>query len=227
MNNFYVYGLFRCEEDYPNNPFYIGKGNGERAKTSSYSTVNTNNYKKNIINKIKESGKSVIIKLLIENLTEEESYNKEKELISKFGRFSDGGILSNVSEGGYGSAFGVITSEETKYKISKSLKGREFSETHKENLSKSMIGTKNHRFGKTLSKEHKKKLIEVNTGRICTDETRRKIGDAQRGEKNHLFGKIGKLSPSFGIKRSKETKEKQAKIKMKKVKIKDIVFESI
>lgn len=36
---------------------------------------------------------------------------------------------------------------------------------HRENLSKSMMGEKNHRFGKPLSKKHKRKISEANKGK--------------------------------------------------------------
>ena len=66
--------------------------------------------------------------------------------------------------------------EETKKKISESLKGRKFSEETKKKLSLSLKG-----------KYTKEKSFWW--GRKHAKEERRKIGDAQKGEKNHMYGK--------------------------------------
>jgi hypothetical protein len=86
MNEFYVYGYLR--ED--NTPYYIGKGKGYRAWKS----------KGRIVHPPKDKNKLVIYK---DNLTEDEAFELEKQLIGKYGRKDRGtGILSNKTDGGGG-----------------------------------------------------------------------------------------------------------------------------
>jgi hypothetical protein len=111
-NNFYVYAYLR--ED--NTPFYIGKGTGRRAYQKNKKTHKFVN--------IPDKEKIVI---LLDNLTEECALEKEKELIMKYGRKIDGGILVNVTEGGekgFACMKGKKHTEESKKKMSESHKGK-------------------------------------------------------------------------------------------------------
>lgn len=99
-------------------------------------------------------------------------------------------------------------SEETKLKISNSLKGK-------------MIGNKNPAYGKTLSNETKKKISDKKTGIKRSDESKIKHSKSITGNKHHNYGKKAseelrkKLSEShIGIKQSRDTIEKRA-IKMR------------
>lgn len=104
-NNFYVYQLI---DPRTNKPFYIGKGTGNRM----YRHINeahgcrdnwTNKIKCQIINSIENSGRTVIIEKIQENLSEDDAYNTEIALISQYGKIIDGtGILSNIADGGQG-----------------------------------------------------------------------------------------------------------------------------
>ena len=82
-------------------------------------------------------------------------------------------------------------SEETKRKMSESLKGRKFTESHKRKMSESLKGRK-------LAESHKRKISEAALGRKHTEETKRKISESVLGEKNHRYG----------IKHTEETKRK-------------------
>ena len=86
MNDFYVYGHFKTGKD---TPFYIGKGTGRRAWVKS----GRSEYWNRVVNKY-----GYEVKLLVENLTEENAYEKEKELIAEVGLDN----LTNVLEGGEG-----------------------------------------------------------------------------------------------------------------------------
>lgn len=102
MNKYYVYEYLR--ED--GTPYYIGKGTGFRA------------YEKNRAYKPNDKSRIRIIK---ENMTEQEAWDYEIELIAKYGRQDLGtGILKNKTNGGEGGA----KSEETKQKLSKANKGK-------------------------------------------------------------------------------------------------------
>jgi hypothetical protein len=101
MNKYYVYQYIR--ED--GTPYYIGKGCGFRAYTKRP-------YKPNDKSRIE------IIK---DNLSENEAFNLEIELIRKYGRQDLGtGILKNKTDGGEGGT----KSLETRIKLSESAKGR-------------------------------------------------------------------------------------------------------
>jgi hypothetical protein len=121
-------------------PFYIGKGTGDRYKQHKY----------------KQSGKSMkckmkslrnkniepIICLLIKNLTNEESCKNEEYLIKTIGRKDlNKGPLCNLTDGGE-KGCGQIVSKETKNKM------------------------RNNNLGKKLSEEHKQKIGLANKGKI-------------------------------------------------------------
>jgi len=85
-------------------------------------------------------------------------------------------------------------SEETKQKMSKSLKGRVFSKKWKMKISKALLGKKK----KPFSEEHKKKISESNIGRKrkpFSEETRRKMSESQKG-KHHTKETRLKMSKS-------------------------------
>lgn len=104
----------------------------------------------------------------------------------------------NMTEGGDGCP-GYIHSEETRKKISESLKGK-------------TPWIK----GKHLSEETKKKLSIINKGKKLSEDIKKKIGEAQKGEKHWNYGKHWseedkeKLSESHkGKKQTEETKLKR------------------
>ena len=136
---YYVYAHYKSD-DPEGQPFYIGKGKNKR-DASKY----RNRFWKNIVKK-----HGFIVKRVRENLTEQEAWDLETELIKKYGKLIDNtGCLSNISDGGEGSS-GTIHSKETKEKWSKAKKGRHLSEEHKRAIA-------NGHLGKKLSEETKEK----------------------------------------------------------------------
>ena len=112
---FYTYAYLR--ED--GTPYYIGKGQGNRA------------YKKVKGEVGKPTDKSRII-FLKQNLTEEDAFKHEIYMIDVLGRIDLGtGILRNKTDGGEGST-GLRMTDETKQKMSKIHKGKTLSEKHKQ-----------------------------------------------------------------------------------------------
>jgi len=152
-------------------PFYVGRGKGNRIKT----TINEgNDYKMNKINKIvKEKGEVLVIKLY-GNLSFDKSQQLEVDTISKIGRYDlNEGVLLNFTDGGEGRK-NVIVSDESKYKMSRSRmgvepwnKGKSPSDETKKKISKSLSGEKNFNYGKHFSEEHKRKLSESNKEPQC------------------------------------------------------------
>ena len=92
-----------------NIPFYVGKGTHADAYTNKYHRLQehlreasfpkkqqSNKLKCAYINKILSSGKSVIFELIQDNLFEEKAIEIETNLIKKYKRISEGGILTNL-----------------------------------------------------------------------------------------------------------------------------------
>ncbi len=100
---FYIYMLLN-----PLNfdlPFYVGKGSGNRAivhfKEKFKKGINYNKF--NLIQKIfKETGKYPKIEIYRDNLSEDEAFFLEEELIAFYGRKDkvNFGILTNLTDGG-------------------------------------------------------------------------------------------------------------------------------
>src|SRR5258706_12737415 len=91
MNRFYVYGHYKPNESIP---FYIGKGCGKR----SHNKEGHNLWWDRIVNKY-----GYEIKMLCEDITEQEAFWLEKKLIAIFGRSNLGkGPLVNMTDGGEG-----------------------------------------------------------------------------------------------------------------------------
>ena len=89
-NNYYVYAHINPTND---EVFFIGKGKGRRV----YSRKNRNNHWKNYV---KKYGGFLVLFINV-NLTEEESFELEKQWISNIGRKDLGkGTLVNTTNGG-------------------------------------------------------------------------------------------------------------------------------
>lgn len=173
-NNFYVYMYLR--ED--GTPYYVGKGKEYRAYDKS----------RRIAVPPKDR-----IKIVLENLTNEQACSNEIDFIKFYGRKDLGtGILRNLTDGGEGVP-GRIVSEESRKKLSKSLS----------------IALKGHtpwNKGKkgTITAEHKKK---IDVGRIRFLENNG--GPANKGKKVSEEQLEKMRINSTGRKQSKETIEKR------------------
>ena len=119
---YYVYAYLR--ED--NSPYYIGKGTKDRAFKKQGHTVSLPPKER--------------IKIISENLTEQEAKFLEIDLIKKYGRKDLGtGILRNMTNGGEGSS-GRIATTEMRKKLSKSNLGKKQSEETKQKRANSLRG---------------------------------------------------------------------------------------
>lgn len=109
----YVYRHIRLDK---NEPFYIGIGSDD-----SYFRANKKS-QRNIHWKRIVSITDYEIEILVDNLNWDEAKKKEKEFITLYGRCDLGnGCLVNMTEGGDGTV-GKIMSNETKQKLSDSIK---------------------------------------------------------------------------------------------------------
>ena len=170
---YYTYAYLREDRT----PYYIGKGQGNRA------------YKRRKTDIKPPKDKSRII-FLKQNLTEEEALKHEVYMIAVFGRKDLGtGILHNRTDGGDG-ASGLIHSEETKRKIGKAQKGKIVSEESKRKMSEAKKGENNPFYGKSPSEETKIKIGEASKGRTHSKEIKIKIGEASKGRTHSKETKI-------------------------------------
>ena len=166
----YVYTHTRLDT---NEIFYVGIGTQDNYIRASR-TANRSVFWKNIT---KKTGWKIDI--VFDNLTWEEACEKEKQLISFYGRKDIGtGILVNHTNGGDGSN-GRIFSKETRKKMSNTRKGVKVTEEQKNKTRLSMLG------------KNCKKVINTETGEIykSVQEAAISIGMNRTSLINRLKGK--------------------------------------
>ena len=196
-NRFYVYVFLREDRS----PYYIGKGTGKRAWSNSRRKVSP------------PADKSRIV-LLKENLSEQEAFDHEIELIKFHGRKDNGtGILRNLTDGGEGKS-GYNTSDETKEKIRESELGKIVSDATKEKMREAQLGKK-------ASDATKEKIRKAKLTENLSDVTREKMREAQLGKKASDAVKEKMRETKLGKKRSPETlmKINETKIRNKEAKL--------
>lgn len=112
------------DQSFLNEPFYVGKGKDNRITSHLQEyRLRKRTHMSNKLNKIISQGMSPIIIKLYDNLSEEESLNKEIEIIYKLGiKNEKRGPLVNVTYGGQGVS-GLKHTEESRKKMS--LKGED------------------------------------------------------------------------------------------------------
>jgi hypothetical protein len=201
----YVYRHIRLDNG---NPFYIGISNDS---SGLYKRAFSKEVRNNLWQKIiKKSNYEV--EIIFEHDDYEFIKEKEKELISLYGRINaNTGILSNLTDGGEGTLGYIQSKEMVNNRIAKTtgqkrtqeqkdymslkMKGVKRSVQSCENISKSKLGHSNNKgIPKTL--EHKLKLKE---GKL----------ELFKNKENHpMYGKKGELSSRFGKKHSEESIEK-------------------
>ena len=164
---------------------------------------------KNIYKKRPETLKEEYIKTCY---SEEQMNSDEQYYIKLFKTLWPNGY--NLTEGGDG----LIPCEETRKKLSESLKGKTLSEEARKKISESLKG-------KQFSEETRRKLSDANKGKTLSEEARKKISEARKGKsapnkgkpmseearKKMSDAKKGKPSPNKGKPMSEEQKKKLSK----------------
>ena len=169
-------------------PYYVGKGKDKRAYTKR--------------RRLKVPSKDRIV-FPYTNLTEEDAFQKEIELIAKYGRKDIGtGILRNMTDGGEG-ATGLIFTQEMRDKISRAYKGHKghtgrkhtaevkeiISRTSRERMTVEKRREMSNRFkGSKLTEEHKQK-IKIALKNYITSEVLEKRRIRATGKKHTLESK--------------------------------------
>jgi hypothetical protein len=165
---FYTYAYLRKD----GTPYYIGKGQRDRAYSKSH---NNNN--------ISVPPKERIL-FLKKNLLEEEAFRHEKYMIAVFGRKDLGtGILHNKTDGGEGTS---NINDATKEKMRLKKLGKPLSQKHREKLSK--VRTGNIRWNDGVKEKLCKECPGDGwvRGRLMTDEMSVKYGKWNIGRKATL-----------------------------------------
>ena len=163
----YVYRHVRLDK---NEVFYVGISLLDDPKYKrAYSRADRRNqHWKSIINNTQYR-----VDITMENLSTEETYEKEKEFIALYGRKDLGtGTLVNFTDGGEG------------------MLGYRHTEEYKMAASERMKGENNPNFGKTPSQETIEKHRLSRAGYVTTDETKEKIRQSKLGDKNPNWGKL-------------------------------------
>ena len=166
---FYVYQLrLECSEL----PFYIGKGKNSRKDVHLQEwSLKKRSHKNNVINKAMREGVKVVVEILHENLTEEQAFAKEVELIALYGRRVNGGCLTNATLGGEGPA-GYRHTREARTAMSEAKRGKTLAQETREKISMA---------GKNRDPKSIARVAAKNKGKTRTGETRKKMSEAKRG----------------------------------------------
>lgn len=193
--DFYTYAYLR--ED--GTPYYIGKGNGDRAYSKCGRAVG-----------LPPESRIIFLKT---GLTEEEAFRHEIYMIAVLGRKDLGtGILWNFTDGGEGCS-GRQWSEESREKVrlsklgNKNAKGYRLSEEHKEKIRQAQLGRKHPeerierarlaQLGKKMSEETKEKISLANRGKKkppLSLEHREKLRNSRKGLLHWTNGSTNKMT---------------------------------
>lgn len=179
-----------------NEIFYIGIGSEIKR---AYNFNGRNNLWKKYVKKYGKPN----VEILHDNLKPQIAYAWEIFYIKLFLKKSDGGVLTNLSDGGEHSSKGRRHSEETKQKLSKAKLGKRvanvdekgrllrkqratgviFSEERKKKISEK----RKLRVGWTHTEATKVKMSKSALGKPKKEETKRKLSEAKKGKKVKPF----------------------------------------
>lgn len=213
---YYVYEWIRMDNK---EPFYVGKGKGDRA-----CEYKKNKHFNDTIKYCEKNDIEYCVVILENNLTEQEAFEMECWYIDNY-MIEFGFKLTNKTWGGEGgNSFSLLSKEEQelyRIKMSESLKGvnkgKKHTEETKRRISLKKIGKKtgeeNPMFGKSVTDfmteeqiiEWKRKISESGKGRIQSAETKAKISQALKGKefteehkKNLSESRIGAKNHRYG-----------------------------
>ena len=184
-SDFYVY-LYK----YPSGlPFYVGLGTGKRWRIHLYKARtggrDYNSYKQNIIKKILSQGQEPIIEKVVDCVDREFAALVEQEVITKYKRRSEGGLLVNMTDGGDGI---FVLDDEAEQRRRASLRAAECDTRFKKGVPASNKGV-------PMSEETKEKCRQAQLGNKYalgtkhTEQTRANMSAAHKGQACPMKGK--------------------------------------
>ena len=176
---FYVYEWIRLDT---NEPFYVGKGCGNRAYQISKS-------RNTAFMKILQKTECAVV-ILSENLTEEEAYEAEIWYIYEYKYIFNFGLV-NMDEGGLGAVSGKFNHMYGKRGELHPNFGRVASEETRRKQSISRSGIRNGMYGKKGVKSPLK-IIQALKGKKKTEEHKRRLSVSRKGKYT------GKNNPNYG-----------------------------
>lgn len=189
MYQFYVYIFFYLTGI----PCYVGKGKGRRWLDHERKKNPTSIHLKRLILEAKRQSLELPKIKIRENLSEEEAFVLERELIKAIGRRDLGtGPLVNLTDGGDGEA-GRVVSQKTRELLRNLNLGKTLTEEHKNNIGSGVKAS-----GFKFNEEQLKSISEKQIGKskVWTPEGRERFVAFHTGKQWHL-----------GHKHSEETKE--------------------
>ena len=146
------------------------------------------------------------VETLCTTTTHQNAIELERFYIKHFNSFKSG---YNATTGGDGSD-GYSVSDETKAKISESLKGHETLPETRKKISEAQKGEKSVHYGKPMLPQTKEALRKANTGRKWTDKSKAKASASRKGFKPKQES-IDKMRKKLtGRKQTEETQAKKA-----------------
>lgn len=174
-------------------PFYVGKGDRLSKNKSERHLIHYkfcknerhlhyNPHKCNTINLLMEQNHEPNYVIVYENDDEQMVYDVEKKLIDFYGKFKDGGILTNIADGGSGGNT-IDTVPGLKEKLNK-IASERWSGENNPNYNRPLEETFSHQYKKVNG-------YHWNTGRSVSDETKQKI----RKTKHEKLPYVERLDP--------------------------------
>lgn len=192
---FYVYSL---RVQYARQPFYIGKGSGNRVmRHFDEKELARKCHKSHIINQARADGKKIAVDFIEQELTNRQACLLETRLIKQYGLSNEGGILANARHGGESGNVGYRHTQEARDKIGAASRGKKRPQhvidalvaankarTYKphtystrEKMSASHTGTARG----PMSDAQKEKLRQAHLGKTASPEARMRMSIAQAG----------------------------------------------
>lgn len=173
-------------------PFYVGKGCGNRAYSHLEKAKNIRKGSRESLcivecRRLLKDGFEPIIEIIINNLTESEALIIERQFISSFGRRNNNtGILTNMTDGGE-SFDGLVRTKLHYERIVESRKGYKHSEQTKQKLRKSKTFTEESHQAfiekcveRSNKPEAKQRVSEFFSGKSINDEHKQKISQSMK-----------------------------------------------
>ena len=170
-------------------PFYVGKGSGGRKNLDT----RRNKHHKAIVAKLRALGLDIEVRIVSDNLTDEDAYALEIERIAFWK--SQGIRLANQSTGGKGGLSGCKRSEESCRQQSATMSGRKLSPEHAEK-SRARI----------TASEFRSSLVKLHTGRKRPPETGQKISQKVKELWSDPEWRANNIVNQIGFKHSEEGK---------------------